>query len=179
MGLELDAVTGAITGTATVAGASHAIVRIDNGVGGPVDVELTFTVAAADLAGLELSVSDAKPNQGATIEVTAIGVDEFGNVLGDLSDRVVITSDVRTDVIDGNRVTFPTASPHVLTATVGGVSASITVEVGAAAAAPASSTGSGLADTGVEVGALAALALLLAAAGAVLALRRRAAGRAN
>lgn len=178
-GLELDAETGVLSGTATVAGASNAIVRIDNGVGEPVDVELTFTVAAADLAGLELSVSEAKPNQGATIEVTAIGVDEFGNVLGDLSDRVVITSDVRTDVIDGNRVTFPTASPHVLTATVGGVSASITVEVVAAAAAPASSTGSGLADTGVEVGALAALALLLAAAGAVLALRRRAAGRAN
>lgn len=179
-GLELDAETGAIVGTVTVAGSSSAVVRIDNGAGEPVEVELSFAVAAADLAGLELSVSDAKPNQGATIEVTAIGVDEFGNVLGDLSDRVVITSDVRTDVIDGNRVTFPTASPHVLTATIGDVSASITVDVVAAAAAPSStgsSSSSGLADTGVELGALALLALLLAAAGAVLALRRRAAGR--
>ncbi len=49
---------------------------------------------------------------------------------------MTVTSSVPTDVIDGLTVTFPTASPHVLTVTVGAVSAQVTIEVEAAPVLP-------------------------------------------
>ncbi|RLP73711.1 hypothetical protein D9V32_14405 [Mycetocola tolaasinivorans] len=127
-GLTLNEATGALTGTARVAGPSTATVRIDNGVG-HVDVELTFAVSAAELARFALSISAEAPQQGDTITVTALGHDDFGNVIADYSDRVTLTSSVDTDIIEGNRVTFRHASPHVITATLDGVSTSILVEV--------------------------------------------------
>jgi X-Pro dipeptidyl-peptidase len=91
-------------------------------------------------------------------------------------------------VIEGAEVTFPTASPHTLTATVNGVSDSVTVEVSPVLATPAplpitggdgEATGEagGLAATGMSAPVLpltaaSVLALLLGAASIVLSRRR-------
>ena len=88
---------------------------------------------------------------------------------GDTS-GVVLTSSVATDVVSGLTVTFPHASPHVITATLAGVSASFTVQVQPTAAAPA------LGSTGVDAGSLLALggiALALLAAGVITAVYSR------
>jgi len=99
--------------------------------------------------------------------------DAYGNQLP--STAVVVTSSVATDVIVGHTVTFPTASPHVITATLGGLSTSLTFQVTAAAVPPAIA---GLASSGVTTGGLGgvALVLLLGGIGAiVVGLRRRSA----
>ncbi|MGR4010823.1 M14 family zinc carboxypeptidase [Leucobacter sp. 1207-22] len=175
-GLAFDAELGAITGSAQTATTASLRVRIDNGAG-EIDVPITLTVTPAQLDEFVLALSDQHPTQGDTITVTATGIDEFGNEIADYSDRVKLTSDVDTDVIDGNRVTFPTASPHTITATAEGVSTSILVQVRAAngeSSTDAEGTGT-TAGTGtgtVNTDNLArtggpGLGLLLAAAGAL------------
>ncbi|MFO6452146.1 MULTISPECIES: hypothetical protein [unclassified Aeromicrobium] len=79
--------------------------------------------------------------EGGTITVTATGADAAGNDLGDVSDDVTFTSSVATDVIEGNRITFPHASPHTITAThANGTTATLVVEVEPAAEVPVDET---------------------------------------
>jgi len=86
------------------------------------------------------------------------GAPHLGNPL-DVTGDTVFSSSVATDVVSGNRIGFPTASPHVITATYGpsGATASITVEVKAM-----------LPPTGADSAATAALAALALAAGLAL-----------
>ncbi|WP_413600412.1 fibronectin type III domain-containing protein [Curtobacterium sp. Curtsp57] len=134
-GLEFDAETGVVSGIPTEAG--HHVVRFtaDNGVGIPSVTTLTIDVVAGPLAELTLATTGTgevdgavTAKQGSTIHVLAAGLDEWGNELESL-DGLVLTSSVDSDVIDGDAVTFRHASPHVLTATVGAVTASVLVEV--------------------------------------------------
>jgi X-Pro dipeptidyl-peptidase len=67
------------------------------------------------------------------VTLTAEGFDADGTSLGDVTDLATFTSSVATDVIAGNTVTFPTASPHTLTATVGTATGSVLIEVTPAA----------------------------------------------
>jgi LPXTG-motif cell wall-anchored protein len=84
---------------------------------------------------------------------------------------VVLTSSVATDAVDGLTVTFPTASPHVITATLGDVSTSVTVHV---TPTPAPKPGpAGLSTTGTDLLPPLAAGLLLLLAGAGLVWRRR------
>jgi X-Pro dipeptidyl-peptidase len=141
----------------------------------------TFVDAVASLQIEEI----AQPvDQGDTITLVVNAFDADGQPLGDVSDIASVTSSVASDVIEGTRVTFPHASPHVLTAAVGSARASITVEVtpAAVAAVPAVVGGpgaDGLAATGFEplvpVSAMLAL-LVLGAAALLIARRRRGAG---
>jgi len=108
-------------------------------------------VAPAALASLRITPSATSVQQGDSVLLQVTGRDEFGNELVILPGDIAVTSSVPTDVIDGLRVTFPTASPHILTVTVGEVSALVTIEV-----VPA------LAPTGAsDVSPLAAIALLM------------------
>ncbi|MCA5923794.1 fibronectin type III domain-containing protein [Curtobacterium oceanosedimentum] len=134
-GLTFDAATGDITGVATKAG--HWVVRITatNGVGFPAVSTVTIDVAPGELDALTLTTrgtgnedGTVTAEQGSTIRVDAIGADAFGNELVTPGD-VTLTSSVASDEIDGATVTFHHASPHVITATVGAVSASMLVEV--------------------------------------------------
>lgn len=113
-----------------------------------------------------------------TFDIT--GVDEWGTVFG-AGDQAVLTSSVSTDIIQpGGVVTFPTASPHTITARVGDVTASVTIEViepdagGGPAPTPtdADTEDSRLAETGFDLGSGAALAGLLLLVGAVLIVQR-------
>ncbi|MCS5720342.1 CocE/NonD family hydrolase [Herbiconiux sp. CPCC 205763] len=156
-----------------------------------------MTVADA-IRSLELEVSTTSVQQGGSVVVTATGFDADGGALGDVTEAVTFTSSVATDVIDGNTITFPHASPHVITATVRDVTASVTVEVIPAPVAPpttdpgpgsgsgsgngtgtgsgaATSNTGGLAATGAQliIPLSVVLALLVVGAGALLAARRR------
>lgn len=109
-----------------------------------------ISVSAASLAALRITPSATSVQQGGSVLLEVTGADEFGNAVVIAPDDVTVTSSVPTDVIEGLRVSFPTASPHILTVTVGEVSAQVTIEV-----VPA------LAPTGAaDVSPLAAIALL-------------------
>jgi hypothetical protein len=133
------------------------------------ETEFVIEVIAGPVDSLTIIASATSVNQGGTLTFQVRGEDALGNPAD--TSGVVLTSSVPTDVVSGLSVSFPHASPHVITASVGGVSTSVTIEV-----VPAPSA---LSDTGLDasplltVGAL-ALALLGIGAGAVM-WRRRAA----
>jgi plastocyanin len=138
---------GAHTITATVGGASATST-------------VNVTPATADDISFELSAASVK--QGGSLTFEAWTVDAFGNRIANVSSSVAVTSDQPTDVITGTTVTFPHASPHVLTATFGAFSATATVQVLET-----------LAVTGVNpTSALLAALLTLLLGGALLTLRR-------
>lgn len=140
--------------------------------------ELLVTDAPVQLA---ITPSATSVDQGGSLSFSVTGVDAWGTAV-DVSDAV-LSSSVATDVVDGRVVTFPTASPHTITATLGELSISVTVEVVAAAAPAASPADSGaadadaeLAETGVDPalpGAFSALLVLAGLAAVVVAVRRR------
>ncbi|WP_378143897.1 beta strand repeat-containing protein [Cnuibacter sp. UC19_7] len=142
----------------------------------------SITVTAGPAATLAITPSATSVDQGGTLTFAVTGADAAGNPVD--TGTAVLTSSVDTDVIAGTAVTFPHASPHTITATLGGLTATVTIEVIPAVApspaptAPSSPAASaaGLADTGLDsgtVGAAGAAALALLLAGAALLLPRR------
>lgn len=93
----------------------------------------TVTVDVADpvVATLVMTPSTTTVDQGESVTLTVAGFNAGGIELGDVTDEVVFTSDVATDVVTGNEVSFPTASPHTITAThtPTGVTQSVVIEV--------------------------------------------------
>ena len=135
---------------------------------GSVTGTLTITVLAGPVDDVSLVLSSLTVAQGGTLTFEVWSVDAYGNKIANVTGSVVVTSDVSTDVVSGATVAFPHASPHVLTATFGAFSASVTVQVLAT-----------LAVTGVD----ASLPLLIAIAalvfgGGLLLWRRSRAARA-
>lgn len=134
-GLTFDPETGDITGIPTKAGQSVIRITADNGVGFPAVSTVAIDVTPGALDALTLDTAGTGDDdgtitaqQGTTIRVAATGTDAYGNELATPGD-VVLTSSVASDEIHGDTVTFHHASPHVITATVGSVSASLTVQV--------------------------------------------------
>ena len=125
----------------------------------------TVTVLAGPVDDVSLVLSGATVEQHGSLTFTVWTVDAYGNRIANVSSTAVVTSDQPTDIITGTTVTFPHASPHVITATLGLLSASATVQVSPAA----------LANGGTESlpPLLAGLALLVAGV-VVLLVRRRA-----
>lgn len=163
-----------ITATALVEGVS-------------VSTTFTITVRAGAPTSLTLTSPATKVDQGDTVDFTVTGTDAAGNVAD--ASAAILTSDVSTDIVDGRSVTFPTASPHTITATLGAVTTSIVIEVTPSAVRPTSAptptgsapsqTGSVLSQTGGDAGAVLLLvaggfALLLAGSGLLVARRRSA-----
>ena len=136
----------------------------------------TLTVVAGAAAELVLTPSATTVEQGGVLSFKVRAEDSQGNRVD--ASGAVLTSSVASDVIDGLTVRFPHASPHVITATLGSATTSVTIEVRPAASptpdTPA--TKRALEATGSS-GAAAAGALALAAGlgvlGAVLILVRR------
>ncbi len=114
---------------------------------------------------LEFTLSSTAATVGDTITVSVEGKDASGEAIADLDDFVTITSDQEADVVDGLHVTFTHASPHVITATYGTLSASGTVEVSPAAVQP---TPQQLALTGLVISAVAPLGLGLLSFGVLV-----------
>jgi len=143
---------------------------------GAVTASANVSVSAGPVSTLTITPSATKVDQGGSLAFTVSGEDAAGNPVS--TSDVVLTSSVATDVVSGLSVTFPHASPHTITATLGEVSASVTVEVIPAATPVVPPAVPGLAVTGADGGAtillgVGALALLLA--GGILLLVRRSA----
>lgn len=164
-GLSIDLTTGVISGSITVAGDYPVQIEVSSDEGAD-NGYYTLSVQPAATTRLTLTPSTTTPTQGDTIEIDVVGYDAYDNSVGNLTATSVLTSDVASDIIVGNRITFPHASPHTITAVAGGLSQSLVIQVKPLPA--------GLAVTGSVltgwIAAVAVLALLLG--GGALALTR-------
>lgn len=169
-GLHLDAATGSITGTADGPdGDTPVTVKVTDPTG---SAATTVTISVQHGAATSISVtpSTTTPDQGGTITLAVTATD--GIDTWDVTPSASFTSDVTSDVIQGDTVTFPHASPHTITATVGALSASVLIQVTPTPAAVAAATpvaARTLPATGVDPAPTAATALALLGAGAALA----------
>ncbi|SIN89043.1 hypothetical protein [Agromyces cerinus] len=143
---------------------------------------VTSLTVVGDPVALQITPSAPSVAKGGSLTFAVTGTDKWGTPID--GSAAVLTSSVGTDVVSGQTVTFPTASPHTITATLAGVTASVTVEVvassGEAAAPAAPETPTGLAETGAAplgAGLTAAMLLLAGAAVSVLTVARRRAAR--
>lgn len=129
---------------------------------------LQFAVLPGPVADLRLRFT-GEARQGSTIIVHGTTVDAAGNTIADVSDEIVLTSSVATDIIRGNRVTFRHASPHIVTVTWNNAQLASDLRVWV--------TPAGLADTGAPLPTLAislyALVSLAAGAWMTVSTRRR------
>lgn len=127
-GLSIHPTTGVISGTITVADDYPVQIQVSSDAG--VDNGyFTLRVVAGAVTQLTLTPSTTTPTQGDTISLTVLGYDAYDNFADNLTGEAVLTSDVATDVIVGNEITFPHASPHTITATARGVSESVVITV--------------------------------------------------
>ncbi|MFD1200647.1 InlB B-repeat-containing protein, partial [Leucobacter albus] len=163
----------------TVTRTLTAMLGSDPSVTGTLDVQVVSAVTGITITAPETVMQ----GDTITVQVTATGAN---GPLGDATAYAVITSNVSADVVDGAEVSFPTASPHTLTATLGDLTATHTIDVTPPATVtptpkPAEPTTpvtpSGLPATGAGLhGGVLATAGLLLALGAALTLttyRRR------
>ena len=127
-GLTLASGTGIISGTPTGPLTATPITLTVADANGTATFPVTITVTHGAAQSLAITPSDATPNQGDTITLTVSALDSQGNAW-DVSGTATITSNVGTDVIVGTQVTFPHASPHLLTATVAGATGSSLIQV--------------------------------------------------
>ena len=175
-GLMLDAATGVVSGTATMAGEYAITLGADNGVGEPATLDVVITIAAAQVDVFAITPSATSVDQGGTVSINASGVDEFGNTVEIAPGDVTLSSDVSTDVIDGMDVTFPSASPHTITATYTATGATDSVVIEVVPAPVDAPDAEQLGNTGVNPAtiaqATAASALALLGASLVIARRR-------
>lgn len=88
--------------------------------------DATATVAHGSVTGAVLTLSSLSVAQGGSINYVVEARDAYGNTWPAGS---IVTSDVSTDVITATTITFPSASPHVITANIPGFSTSATVNV--------------------------------------------------
>jgi hypothetical protein len=87
----------------------------------------TLTVLAGPIASVDITAPASTVAQGKSLTFVVTGADQYGNPVS--ATGAVLTSSMPTDVIDGLTVTFPHASPHTITATLGAFSSSVTVQV--------------------------------------------------
>lgn len=138
----------------------------------------TVIVQAAAATGTTVTAGAAAVRQGETITLTVTAVDAHGNTF-DVTADTVFTSDVATDVVTGNSIRFPTASPHVITAATtlgnGTFTSTVTVNVTPAAApAPSASSSAAMPVTGYDAGTLPLTASILMLLGLCVLTARRA-----
>lgn len=168
------------------------------GLGNPVSLRAGWEVIAEAVDSIELTAAGGVTSvaQGGSLLFTVTAFDASGEVLDGADELVILTSDVETDVVEGMQVAFPHASPHVITATLiadASVNDSVQIEVVPAGqgsggeqggqdgnqggdAGNGSTGGSsedGLSVTGVALGGLLVLAIMLLLAGGVLVMARR------
>jgi len=90
------------------------------------------TVFVAQDVALTITPSADHVDQGDSLTFTVSGTNHSGDAIA--TTGATLTSDVATDVITGLTVTFPHASPHQITASFAGITATVLVEVTPAAA---------------------------------------------
>ena len=119
---------------------------------GGVSTTVSVTTLPGAPVSTELASSSLQVPLGGSINLSMSGLDAYGNVI-DLTDQAVFTSDWAVDVISGSTITFPHASPHVITGRVGSLTSTTTIEVvepTVAASTAAAGSLSALAFTGIS-----------------------------
>lgn len=179
-GFAFDAESGVLRGTAPTAAGEYPVeVTAANGVGSAAVQRFVLRVEPGPAATVVATPSATSVPVRGSVDLAVDARDAFGNPIPDAASRAVVTSDHPRDVIDGTRVTFPSASPHVLTVSVDDASTTVRIEVIPDPAPAAAAPPTPLAETGVDgastTGAAAlALALgLLVLLGVRIAARRR------
>lgn len=124
---------------------------------------ITVIADEANPTALDATPSATTVGVGGSITFDFALLDPYGNPFP-VDGEVVLTSDVATDIIDGNSVTFPTASVHTITASYEDFETTVEITVIAA---------SDLADTGADPAVPLGLAGLLLTLGTVLLFARR------
>jgi hypothetical protein len=113
-GLDVDEATGEVTGTpADIAGEYLVTLTATNAAGADA-LSFTLTLERGAAASFSATASTLRPKQGDTVIITVTANDGYGNEW-DASSSAIIESTIASDRIDENRVTFPHASPHILT----------------------------------------------------------------
>jgi uncharacterized repeat protein (TIGR02543 family) len=92
-------------------------------------VDVTVTPDFDDVATLTVTPSQTVVQQGGTVTFTTSGADVFGNSLGNASSEATLSSSYAVDQISGNSITFPHASTHVITSSLGGATATVDITV--------------------------------------------------
>lgn len=172
-GNSIGDLTGSAQFASTVDGAevSGATIRFDSiGSGfvtatvGAISGSTTVAVEAGAVTSIELELSATTVDVGDSVDATVAGLNANGIVIDDMTAEARITSDHPSDLVEENTITFPSASPHVITAAVGELRDTAVVEVRPA----------GLAASGVEgwIGLLGAATLLVGGVLAVTGSRR-------
>lgn len=100
-------------------------------------LRITTTAAEVSLDHLVITPANTTVDQGGFVDFTVTGVGTDGLPF-DVTGQYDLASSVASDVVTGDRVSFPTASPHTITATHrdSGLTASATVQVIPTAATP-------------------------------------------
>jgi len=114
--------------TATVAGPRTVTAEIEVGGAVVATADAQLTVTPADAANLTITPSATTVRQGGSLTFTIGAEDGYGNP-GAPTSGAVLTSSVPSDKISGMTVTFPHASPHTITVTLGPLSASTVIQV--------------------------------------------------
>jgi uncharacterized repeat protein (TIGR02543 family) len=127
-GLSLDGSTGIISGTPTGALKYVLVTLTVTDSVGSATFGVTITITHGAAQSLTIAASNTTPNQGDTITLTVTATDADGNSW-DVTGSAVITSDFASDLIAGNQVTFPHASPHLLTAAFDGATGTLLINV--------------------------------------------------
>ena len=96
---------------------------------GTTNATITVRVLPGPPAEVVLSASATAIDPGASITLALSGLDAYGNKTGDLTNQAVFSSDHSDDAISGETVTFPYASPRLITASLGALSSTIPIEV--------------------------------------------------
>ncbi len=179
-GLELVAATGEITGVPTARGDYSFAVAATGPGGASAPATFTISIGIGAVHALSISPAAAAVDQGGSLEFAVAAFDIEGNAV-DVAGEYALSSSVATDRIIGDRVAFPHASRHTITAThlPTGLTASSTVEVRPTTQpAPSPSKPEEIARTGsrnpAAAWSIASALLALGAATAALRLRRRA-----
>ena len=147
-GLALST-TGWLSGIPTTAGSYTIQVTATSGTLQPVSSSRhTVVVTAGAPTAIAVTSSAMQAARGDTITLSLTGTDGYGNPTGDLTSQAVFTSDWAADVITGSAVTFGHASTHIITARLGALVSTISIQVADPALAVTSKQG--LAVTGVD-----------------------------
>lgn len=179
-GLGLVAATGAIEGVPTARGDYSFSVTATGPGGASAPATFTISIGTGAVHALSITPASASVDQGGSLEFAVTATDLEGNPI-DITGEYTLSSSVSTDRIAGDRVSFPHASRHTITAThlPTGLTASSTVEVRTTTQpAPPPSKPDEIARTGgrnpIAAWSAASALLVLGAATAALRLRRRA-----
>lgn len=115
-GLHLAPDTGAIVGTPLARGDYSFSVSATGPGGVSAPAAFTISIGTGAVHALSITPATVTVDQGGMIEFVVTATDLEGNPV-DITGEYSLSSSVTTDRIEGDRVSFPHASTHIITAT--------------------------------------------------------------